>query len=571
MRSISWREGSSSLGSSLAVLPSPRPYWRDLRLPLAAGALVSLTAALVWLPWLTITVLMAALSVGAVILHPPLGAYALLVATPLIVGIDRGVLLPLLRPSEALGLLVGAALLARGSIRLASTHRIALRTNRIDVTLAVVAVTSSVVPLLWMLARGRAVSIDDLLYALTLWKFFGIYLVFRCSIRTEAEVGRCLWLSLGCAFLVAVVAILQSLKLFGVPDLLATWYAPFADEQALEINRGTSTLASSIATGDVMAFNLAIAMGWLLRGGRPRPLLVAAIGVFVLGGLASGQFSGIIALVVALAAIGLLTGRLSRLALAVMPVALIAGLVMQPVVERRLSGFDSAQGLPPSWLGRLENLRTYFWPELFSDFNFLLGVRPAARVPAPELWRQYVWIESGHTWLLWNGGIPLFVAFFVFLWTSVKTTAQVARARTDAIGVAAMASFAALGVLAVLMTFDPHLTLRGSADLSFALLAMATTAGVGQRASSLLASPVECSDVVAGHRRLVLPAQPEGRALFLSLPPVVAVPGLGVDPVQDGSAHRGFRLSEHLEGSAEVAPSGEARGGHEQGGVNPEA
>ncbi len=446
--------------------------------------LLVLTAALIRSPAVTMAGIMATALMVAVVMHPPTGAYVLLATTPLIVGMDRGLVLPLLRPSEALALLVGVALVGRGIVRLTSGERLQVRvTTKVDATLAVVAFTSSVTPLLWMMARGRTVSVDDILYALTLWKFFGIYLIIRCSIRTERQVRWCLWVTMGAGSVVAVVAILQALQLFGMPDLLAGYYAPFADEQALGINRGTSTLASSIATGDVMAFNLAIALGWLFRGGSLRALLAAAAGLFVLGGLASGQFSGVIALVVVVAVVGLLTGRLSRIMLATLPVALVSGLAMQPVVERRLSGFDSAQGLPPSWLGRLENLRTFFWPELFSNFNFVLGVRPSARVPAPELWRQYVWIESGHTWLLWNGGIPLFVAFFVFLWTSLRATAQVARARADAIGVAAVASFAALMVLAVLMTLDPHLTLRGSADLSFSLLALATTAGARPNAA----------------------------------------------------------------------------------------
>lgn len=439
--------------------------------------LLGLTAALIRVPVVTIAGVISILLVVAVVLHPPFGAYVLLATTPLIVGMDRGLVLPLLRPSEALGLLVGAALIARGVVRLASGERLKVRATKIDGTLALVAFTSSVIPLLWMMLRGRTVSVDDALYALALWKFFAIYLIVRCSIRTEAQVRWCLWVSMGAASVVALIAILQALQLFGVPDLLAGYYAPFADEQALGINRGTSTLASSIATGDVMAFNLAISLGWLLRGGSPRALLVAAAGLFVVGGLASGQFSGVIALVVVVGALGLLTRRLGRIVLAMLPVALVSGLATQSVVERRLSGFDSAQGLPPSWLGRLENLRTYFWPELFSNFNFVLGVRPAARVPAPEVWRQYVWIESGHTWLLWNGGIPLLVAFFVFLWTSLQVTARVGRARFDAIGVAALASFASLVALAVLMVLDPHLTLRGSADLLFSLLALATTAG----------------------------------------------------------------------------------------------
>ena len=76
-------------------------------------------------------------------------------------------------------------------------------------------------------------------------------------------------------------------------------------------------------------------------------------------------------------------------------------------------------------------------------------------------------------WLVWSGGILLVLAFVFFLWTTLSRVASVARARADAVGVAAIASFTALVVVAVLQAFDPHLTLRGAADLCFFLLALA--------------------------------------------------------------------------------------------------
>lgn len=450
---------------------------RGLVLPVTGVAIFVLAAALVVAPAITVAGVMVAVLAGAVVVRPQIAAYLLLATTPLIVGMDRGLVLPLLRPNEALGLVLAAVLICRGLVRLTSGERLRVRFTKIDGSILLIAVSSSLFPLLWMMVRRRPITQDDLLYALTLWKFYGIYLIVKTSIRSEEQVRRCLWLSMGSAGVVAVIAILQSLQLFNVPSLLSTYYAPFGKETALGISRGTSTLASSIATGDLMAFNLGIAMAWFLRGGRRRSVLVAAIGLFAVGGLASGQFSGVIAVIVVVASVGLITGRLTGTALAMLPVALMGGLVMQPVIERRLSGFQSGRGLPSSWLDRLENLRTYFWPELFSNFNFVLGVRPTARVPAPEVWRQYVWIESGHTWLLWNGGIPLLAAFFVFLWISLRTTAHVSRASDDAVGVAATAAFAALVAVGVLMTLDPHLTLRGAADHLFALLALTTALG----------------------------------------------------------------------------------------------
>lgn len=457
-----------------ADAPQPRPVLGPaLVLAAAAGLLAA------WSPLLSIAVGLVLLLVTVVFLRPVLGTYVVLALTPLLVGMDRGALVPLLRPNEALAILVGGIVATRGAVLWLRGSRWPREVRRVELALVALAFTSSVLPVLWLAARGAELTADDLQYSIMLWKYFFLYLLVRCTVRSEQQVGRCLWIILGTSAAVGGVAILQSLQVPGVLDLVSTYYAPFGDEGAVTNQRGTSTLASSIAVGDVMAYSLAIALGWLLRGSRRRVPLVALSMFFVLGGLASGQFSGAIALLVAVAAVGFITGQLRRAAYAAVPAAALGALLLRPVIERRLTGFSSNEGLPRSWVGRLENLQTFFWPELFSDFNVVLGVRPSARVPAPETWRDYVWIESGHTWLLWSGGIPLFLAFFYFLWTALRSVARVARERQDAIGAAAVGCFSALCVLGVLMTLDLHLTLRGSADLLFPLLALALTREAG--------------------------------------------------------------------------------------------
>jgi hypothetical protein len=334
------------------------------------------------------------------------------------------------------------------------------------------AVTSSVIPLLWMAVRGKAISSDDFLYSLTLWKYYGVFLVVRGSVHSDREIRRCLWISMVVAGVVAVIAVLQSLELFGVPSLLAQFYSPFGNTNSVDINRGTSTLASSIATGDVMAFNLAIALMWLARrGNRSRLVLLAASGLFVFGGLASGQFSAVIALVTVVVAVGALTRSLTRKVLGLVAMGCVAGLALQPVIAHRLSNLSSGSRLPQGWVDRLSNLREFFWPVLFSHFNWVLGVRPSPRIATPIFRTGYVWIESGHTWLLWSGGVPFFVAFFVFVWVGLRTT-RARAVRAGAVGVVAGATFASLLATTILMTFDPHLTLRGSADLLFSMLGL---------------------------------------------------------------------------------------------------
>jgi hypothetical protein len=370
-------------------------------------------------------------------------------------------------------LLVGGALLARGLF--VSRTKFSIHIGHLDASILFLAVTGSIVPVMWMLARGKHLTQDDLLYALQIWKYYGVFLIVRASIKTEPQVRKCLWVVLAASSVVAVIAILQSLQLFGVPGLLEGYTGQ--DSDAVNDQRGQATIGSSLAVADVMIFSLAISAGWLIRGGAGRRLLIAASIACVFGLIAAAQFSGYLSLLVALLAIGLITKRLGRSVLALVPVVGIASIALRSVIATRLSGFDTAAGIPPSWQGRLDNLRTFFWPELADNYQWIMGVRPAGRVPAPEKWREWVYIESGHTYLLWTGGVAHLVAYFVFFWVAVRRVAIVARRRADAIGVAAIASFTALVVVAVLMVIDPHHNLRGSADLSFALLALALVGG----------------------------------------------------------------------------------------------
>jgi hypothetical protein len=418
----------------------------------------------------------AAAIVVVVWLRPAVAAYLIIGVTPLTAGIDRGLAIPLLRPSEAVAALVGGALAARGVVRWRTGRLPRVRLDRVELAILLMAVTSSVVPTLWMAVRHREITHDDLLYALVMWKYLAVYAVIRLCITEDSQVRRCLWISLGAAGIVATVAILQSLGLFGVPALLARYYAPFGHTGAWHA-RGSSTLALPAATADLLVYNLAIARG-LWRADRRYGLVLSAMAaLFVLGTLSAGEFSSAIGLLVGVVALAAVTSS-PKLLLLFIPAGALGSQVLKPVIGKRLAGFQSTSGLPASWTGRLANLRTYFWPNLFSDWNFLLGVRPSARVPVAYQATGYVWIESGYTWLLWAGGIPLLASFLFFVQAALSAAWRAARRARDAASAAAVATFVAVVVTTVLMAFDPHLTYRGSADALFSLFALA---GLSQR------------------------------------------------------------------------------------------
>jgi hypothetical protein len=465
-----WRQRSA--GASPADLISAiGPVWQrrllDLALLLVPFAIGALAA--VKLKYALLAVISLAI-ISIVAVWPVIAGYALIFLTPLIVGINAGALVPALRPNEALIVLFGAGIGIRWLTKLGTDEFRWPKIDRVDAGLIALGVSSSVLPLLMMVVRQRQITSDDLLYCIVIWKLLAEYVIIRTTISTREQALRCMVLAMISAGIVCLIGIVQSLGLFGVPALLAKYYAPLDVTAPLSDGRGSSLLGLPAAVADLAILNLGIAIAMISRG-YPRRLLLGGLAVlFAIGVVAAAEFSTLIGLLVAVAALMVLT-RSARLFAWAIPVAVIGGVLLWPVIKIRLGGFHSAAGLPASWLDRLYNLRTYFWPVLFSDHNWIFGVRPSARIATSSRQYGYVWIESGYTWLLWGGGIPLLGSYLAFAAVLLKKCWTFVR-RADPAGVAATAIAASICSQLVLMVFDPHLTYRGSGDLFFMILAL---------------------------------------------------------------------------------------------------
>lgn len=455
-----------------ALADSPLPA----ALPLVVGAL-AVGAAVSLQPLLVLAGALGVLAIVAVAVKPVLGVYAIVVVTPLTTGIDRGSLIPALRPNEAVLGLVAVALTARWLVTLRSARGIRLRVEPLLAAMLALAALASVVPLLWLRIRGLQPTSDDLLYALVLWKFLVVYVVVRAAGLTEGQVWRTLQLSVGTAALVSLVSLLQTAGWGPVIGLLSKYYVTNDNTAAITNARGSSTLGLPIAVADLATFNLAIVMGMIWVRRRSSPAMIGLGWLLTLGVIGAGEFSGMIGLIVGVVTMCLLTRSTLAARFLVLGGTLAVPFVWT-VIKTRLEGFQSTTGLPVSWTGRLTNLRTYFWPVLDAHHNYLLGVRPAARVLQPHRANGYVWIESGYTWLLWAGGIPLFAAFGWFVVAALRAARRALQAGNDPLRVAGLATISAVIVIVVLMIFDPHLTYRGVADELFALLALCTVPAV---------------------------------------------------------------------------------------------
>jgi hypothetical protein len=379
-------------------------------------------------------------------------------------------------------------LILRAVVRLPNGWRPRIRVSRLEATLLLMAVANSVLPICIMVLRGRTVEPDDISYALVLWKYLAVYLLVRLTVKTDRELGWCLWASVLTASVVGIVGFLQALDLLGVRHLLLTYWVPFGHDGALANPRGGSTLALPAATADLMILNLALVGGLWWKDRRHGAVLSGIAVVCVLGVLAAAEFSSALGLLVAAFCIALAVRRLDLLRFVPIGVGAAAVLVW-PVIAHRLAGFQGPTGLPISWTTRLVNLETYFWPQLFSGWNPWLGVRPAARVVDTYQGTGFVWIESGYTWLMWGGGVTLLAAYLWFVRVGTRLTWAACRPLVTYRSVAALAAFTGIVTTTLLMVFDPHITYRGSADLLFALLALVAVGRASPLGDGLTATP----------------------------------------------------------------------------------
>lgn len=431
-------------------------------------------SAAVGLSWTLLGPIAAAVLVGVatVVLsafRPAAAAYLYFAALPFLAGIDRGQLLPLVRPNEAvLALLVAGAVLG-GYLRFLRGDPVTIRFGPLDLPLAGFVLASTLWPVLSVMLRGRIPDGEELAALMPILKLTGLLILVRSTITTPRRQQLLLRIVVWSAALVAVIAILQTAGFPPVLRLLGSVWTPSESPDDIA-ERGTTTLASSIATGDYIVLALALLIGMAARATLVRRETLVLLPVLGAGVLAAGQFSTWAAMLT----VGIVLLRqypeLVALGRRFLPALLVIAVAGAPAAITRLSEFGGEFGMPRSWLGRWDNLTSFYLPP-FDVLHVLLGISPNTVLQAPETWRDAIYLEFGYLQLLWVGGIPLLVAFGWLSWSVLRRAARL-RDDPEPRGVAATALYAAWWMVLVLSVIDIHLTLRGAGDLLFLLLAI---------------------------------------------------------------------------------------------------
>ena len=133
-------------------------------------------------------------------------------------------LVPLVRPNEALLVLLMAGAMAGGYVRAVRGAPLQLRLRPWDVPLAAFVLLATVWPISSMLLRGMPPLPSDVIAVLPACKLAGLLLLVRTTVRTPTQVLWCIRLIIGGAVGIAAVAILQILSIGPVLALLDTWW-----------------------------------------------------------------------------------------------------------------------------------------------------------------------------------------------------------------------------------------------------------------------------------------------------------------------------------------------------------
>ncbi|NMI00272.1 hypothetical protein [Pseudonocardia acidicola] len=458
--------------------PARRRRSGTLLVLVAALATVLVGAVMVVLPSVGAWGILAGLAclelVALTAYRPVFAVYAYMATLPFLGGIDRGTLIPLVRPSEGLLALLTLGAAVGYYVRYLRGERIEWRWHPVDRPLLAFLLLSTVWPLVSYMLQGQMPQSSDYAAILPVCKLVGLYLLVRLAVVSEDQMVRMSRVIVWPGAALAVIAILQTLNFGPVVSLLETYWASPGDDPQAITERGSATLASPIATGDYIVISLVLLIILSMRGrlGRREGL---ALGLILgTGVLAAGQYSIWICAVVAGWMLLRRYPRLRPRVVRLLPAAVVVCLVGAPAVIARIGEFQGT-GLPVSWLGRIDNLSNFFLPR-FDPLHIAIGVAPNPVLQAPETWRDVIYLENGYLYFLWIGGLPL-LAGFAWLTVVVLRHLRGTAVRAAMPGAYAAALYIVWWVLLIVTVIDPHLEQRGTGDLIFAMLAMTVGRG----------------------------------------------------------------------------------------------
>jgi hypothetical protein len=326
-----------------------------------------------------------ALFLGLTIWRPVFGCALLALAIPLTTGLGRDTLIPLLRPNEALLLVVALGLMAHYIPR-----RRSLAISGLDVLVGTFVVGSVLIPALLLFVSHYDADLDRWQTVLGPVQFLMVYLVFSRTELSDRSLRLCLKLAMLASVIVGVVAIIQLTGVFpAFRNLVETYYPRTAVHAWEPLDRPTSLIGhfSSVGAFAVLNYSLALLIAAMRHPGFHGGWLSLVMGVNVASVLASLTLAPTIGLLPVTIAIIWYARRIPRQVLVVGIAGSLALVMLSPFLITRLEqqqiGSRPGQGLtiPQSLDGRLNLWQSFFFPALAQHIWLGTGTVIPSSVP----------------------------------------------------------------------------------------------------------------------------------------------------------------------------------------------
>jgi hypothetical protein len=333
---------------------------------------------------------LAALAFVAVTARQPAigcGLSALLI--PLTTGLGRGTIVPLLRPNEAILLLLVVGLVL---YHLPRRHRRPVTSA--DLAVGSFAIGIVIVPILVLFVSSSPYlhDMDTLRNVLAPAQFFVIYLIFSRTEFSTRGLHAILTLTMLASVLVGLIAVAELADLAGLRGLMASYYpAPVKPPGWDPIYRPLSTLGHYSAVGALAAVNytLALSLATARHPAFSRVWLIVVMAVNLGALVASLTWAPLLVLPV-VTGIVLWHGRRIPRELGMVVAALaIATVLFWPAVSARTAqqgvASSPSQGfvIPQTFEFRLRHWQEFFLPALLDHVWLGTGTVIPSEVPTP--------------------------------------------------------------------------------------------------------------------------------------------------------------------------------------------
>jgi O-antigen ligase len=361
-------------------------------------------------PLLVLLLLIGVILFSLTVWRPAIGLTALAIGVPLTSGLGRGTLIPLLRPNEAMLLIVVGGLLL---------HHLPRREQRslTGIDLAITSFSLGSILVAWLVLFISRHSPNDWRTVLSPIQFLVIYLAFsRTQLSNKSRV-ICVNASMLAAVIVGLVSVAQVLNIAGVRGFLAAYY-PAANP--LDTRPGSTLgLYSSVGAFELLGYGLALTLATLRTPHFAPGWLGFVMIVTVIGILSSGTWAPAIGLVLATALIPLYGRRLPR-QLGVALVSIVLALVLfNSQISTRIgqqqqhtpfgSGYSAV--VPETLQYRLLLWQEFFVPALLDHIWFGTGTFIPSQVPE----RFWVSVDNEYLRVGFRAGLVGLALLFVML------------------------------------------------------------------------------------------------------------------------------------------------------------